>query len=172
MTTLIVRVAILAALAVPAALAAATPAAAQPPPRSAVDAHSTRTGPRSPWGPVYVDLEDWTAGPTQELGPVPPDGSTSVAWEIQAVNVGRFAVYAVVLPNGAVWAGQGPLVSSAPDLVEVARRRTLSAAGALPVAIAEPVLLGLVTVAVRLRLRRGRCGRCRAGSRLTGPAPA
>ena len=105
---------------------------------------------------VYVDLEDWTAGPTQELAPVPPGGSTSAAWEIQAVNVGRFAVYAVVLPNGATSDGQGPLVTSAPYLVEVAGRRTLSPAGALPVDIAEPVLLGLVAVAVRLRLRRGR----------------
>jgi hypothetical protein len=105
---------------------------------------------------VYVDLEDWTASPTQELAPVPPGGSTPAVWEIQAVNVGRFAVYVVVLPEGAAAAGQGPLVTSAPDLVEVAGRRTLSPAGALPVAIAEPVLLGLVAVAVRLRLRRGR----------------
>jgi len=105
---------------------------------------------------VYVDLEDWTASPTQELAPLPPGGGTSATWQIQAVNSGRFDVYVVVLPGGAASAGQGPLAVSPPQLVEVAGRRTLSPGGALPVAVAVPVLLGLVVVAGRLRLRRGR----------------
>jgi hypothetical protein len=105
---------------------------------------------------VYVDLEDWTASPTQELASLPPGESASATWVIQAVNAGRFNVYVVVLPNGPTSAGQGPLVVSPPQLVDVAGRRTLSPQGALPVAVIEPVLLGLVAAAVRLRLRRER----------------
>jgi hypothetical protein len=104
---------------------------------------------------VYVDLEDWTASPTQELAPLPPGGSSSAEWEIQAVNVGRFDVYVVILPNDATSAGRGPLVASPPELVEVAGRQTLNPGAALPVAIVVPVLLGVVAVGARLRLRRG-----------------
>lgn len=103
---------------------------------------------------VYVDLEDWTASPTQEIAPLPPGGSASADWEIQAVNVGEFDVYVVVLPNGTASAGRGPLVASPPELVRVAGRRTLSPAGALPLAIAEPVLLGLIAMGVWVRRRR------------------
>jgi len=97
---------------------------------------------------VYVDLEDWTATPTQSLPPLGPGESTEVSWDVQAVNAGVFNVYAVVLP-----AGSGSLAVSPPIHVEVAGRRTLSAGGALPVALIVPVLLGLAVFGVRRRLR-------------------
>ncbi len=104
---------------------------------------------------VYVDLEDWTGSPTQELAPLEPGAGTTATFEIQAVNVGRFDVYVVVAPNGAS-AGQGPLVASTPELVQVAARRTVSPGGVLPVAIAAPTLLGLASAALRLRRWRWR----------------
>lgn len=104
---------------------------------------------------VYVDLEDWTANPTQELAPLAPGAETTASFEIQAVNVGRFDVYVVVAPNGSS-AGRGPLVASTPELVRVAGRRTVSPGGVLPVVVAAPVLLGMVATAARFRLRRGR----------------
>jgi hypothetical protein len=104
---------------------------------------------------VYVDLEDWTGSPTQELAPLSPGAGTTAKFEIQAVNVGRFDVYVVVAPTGAS-AGRGPLVASTPELVQVARRRTVSPGGVLPVVVVAPVLLGLAAAAARLRLRRGR----------------
>jgi hypothetical protein len=106
---------------------------------------------------VYVDLEDWSADVTQQVGPVPPRASTSLSWQFQAVNTGRFDVYVVLMPNGDSSAGNGPLVASQPAYVTVAGRRTLTAAGSLPVAIAVPVVLGLAAAVVRLRvLRTGR----------------
>jgi hypothetical protein len=104
---------------------------------------------------VYVDLEDWTASPTQELAPLGPGADTTASFEIQAVNVGRFDVYVVVAPAGAS-AGQGPLVASTPELVQVAVRRTVSPGGVLPVVVVAPVLLGLAAAAARLRLRFSR----------------
>ena len=103
---------------------------------------------------VYVDLEDWSASRTHELPPLKPGASTSLSFELQAVNAGRFNVYVVVLPNGASSAGTGPLAVSPPVHVTVAGRKTLSAGGALPVAVAVPVLLGLALAVARIRLRR------------------
>jgi hypothetical protein len=97
---------------------------------------------------VYVDLEDWTAAPTQSVDALAPGRSTEVSWDIQAVNAGAFKVYSVVLPHESA-----SLVVSPPVHVDVAGRRTLSAGGALPVALAIPLLLGLGALAVRRRLR-------------------
>lgn len=115
---------------------------------------------------VYVDLEDWSASRTRELAPLAPGRTAALSWEIQAVNVGDFGVYVVVLPGGvtrpggvtlpggAATAGTGPLVVSPPLYVTVQSRRTLNAAGALPVVIVMPILLGLVAAATRVRNRR------------------
>jgi hypothetical protein len=103
---------------------------------------------------VYVDPEDWSASRTRELDALAPGGSTSLSWDIQAVNAGSFDVYVVLLPVGASSAGTGPLVVSPPVHAEVAGRRTLTAGGALPVAAAVPILLGLMAATVRFRGRR------------------
>jgi len=103
---------------------------------------------------VYVDPEDWSSNRTLEVTPLAPRSSSSLSWEIQAVNVGSFAVYVVLLPGGGVVAGTEPLVVSPPVHVRVAGRQTLNAGGSLPVVVVVPVLLGLVTVAARYRIRR------------------
>jgi hypothetical protein len=94
---------------------------------------------------VYVDLEDWTKDVTQ---PVPPGPAAQLDWEVQAVNSGHFALYVVLIPQS------GPLVVSPPVQVTVSARQTLDTAGALPVALAVPTLLGLVTLATRRPWRR------------------
>jgi hypothetical protein len=104
---------------------------------------------------TYVDLEDWTAAPTQQVNPLDAHATTELSWDIQAVNAGRFDVYVVVLPNGPTSSGTGPAVASSPTEVTVAGKRTLNAGGSLPVVIAVPLLLGGAALAARLRLRRG-----------------
>jgi hypothetical protein len=99
---------------------------------------------------VYVDPEDWSSERTVELDPADAEGGAQVAWDLQAVNAGRFAVYVVLLPAD----GAAPLVVSQPVPVTVAGRRTLTPGHALPVAVAIPLLLGLATAAIRLRQRR------------------
>jgi len=101
---------------------------------------------------VYVDLEDWSASRTHALPPLPAGASTTLAFELQAVNPGEFTVYVVVLPGGA--SANGPPAVSPPVHLTVANRRTLSAGGALPVAVAVPVLLGLALAVTRIRVRR------------------
>jgi hypothetical protein len=94
---------------------------------------------------VYVDLEDWSQAVTQ---PVPAGEETQLGWEVQAVNSGHFAIYAVLVPD------HGPLIVSPPVHVTVAARQTLDTGGAVPVAIAIPILVGLVALAPRFRRRQ------------------
>jgi hypothetical protein len=100
---------------------------------------------------VYVDPEDWSASRSVYLS-LPPGGSTSVTWHIQAVNAGTFDAYVVLLPVDVP--SPGVLRASRPVRLDVAPRRTLNAGGALPVVFAVPILLGLVAVGTRTRLRR------------------
>lgn len=102
---------------------------------------------------TYVDLEDWTAAPTQHVNPLDAHATTALSWDIQAVNAGRFDVYVVMLPNGPTSSGIGPAVASSPVEVTVAGKRTLNAGGSLPVVIAVPLLLGGAALGTRLRLR-------------------
>ena len=103
---------------------------------------------------VYVDPEDWSSERTLQVPPLPAGASTTLSWELQAVNAGRFAVYVVVLPDGGASIGaDAPVVSPLLHL-EVAGRRTLNAEGALPVVLGVPIVLGLLAVGARRRLRR------------------
>ena len=101
---------------------------------------------------VYVDPEDWSSERSQVIEDLAPGESQTLSWPIQAVDVGSFAVYVVLLPD----AGRGPLVVSPPVHLDVAGKRTLDAGGALPVVLVVPVLLGLGTGAIRYRLARNR----------------
>jgi hypothetical protein len=100
---------------------------------------------------VYVDPEDWSSQRTRYLAPIPPRGSTTVSWRINAVNAGRFAVYVAVLPRRPVSAPPktGPAIELA-----VAKRTTIDSAGIVPLALGIPALLAFLLAG--LRLRRGR----------------
>jgi hypothetical protein len=52
---------------------------------------------------VYVDPEDWSSDRTQEVAPLPPAGSATLSWEVQAVNAGSFDLYVVLLPKPYPW---------------------------------------------------------------------
>lgn len=96
---------------------------------------------------TYVDLEDWSVDVTKSVEALQPDESTTVTWDLQAVNAGSFHVYVVLLPDNAT-----PIASPSAR-VNVGEKRNLNAGGALPVAIAVPALLGLGAAAIRYRAR-------------------
>lgn len=102
-------------------------------------------------GHTYVDPEDWSSHRTRYLASVPPSGSTTLAWPMNAVNSGTIGVYVAVLPrSGApVPPTTGPTVR-----VRIQDRKTLNSGGILPLALGLPALLGLLALGVRVR--RGR----------------
>lgn len=96
---------------------------------------------------VYVDPEDWSTSRTRYLDPVPAHGSVTLDWPMQAVNSGHFLVYvALARPSG-----PAAVTSSEALRLDVVEQQTLDAGGALPLAVAGPVLVGLVMLGVARR---------------------
>jgi hypothetical protein len=99
---------------------------------------------------VYVDPEDWSTARTRYLGTIPAGGSQTLSWRIHAVNVGSFAAYITVIRQDRP--GQ-TATTGAVLRAEVAKRKGFDSGGISALAVAIPVLLGLLTVAARLRTR-------------------
>lgn len=93
---------------------------------------------------VVVDPEDWSSERTRYLAPLPAGRQARVAWDVKAVDGGRFTAYVAVLgPQG---------VAAGPGLdVRVARHRTLDPGGVVPLAVGVPGLLGLLLLGLRRR---------------------
>jgi hypothetical protein len=102
-------------------------------------------------GHTYVDPEDWSTHRTRYLALVPPGGSTTLTWPMNAVNAGTIGLYVAVLPrSGApVRPTTGPTVR-----VRIQDRKTLNSGGILPLALGLPALLGVLALGVRLRRAR------------------
>jgi hypothetical protein len=104
-------------------------------------------------GHTYVDPEDWSSRRTRYLSPIPPGGSTTLAWRLNAVNAGTVGVYVAALPrSGApVPPATGPTVR-----VAIRDRRTLNSGGIVPLALGIPGAVGLLALSVRSSRRRSR----------------
>jgi hypothetical protein len=99
---------------------------------------------------TYVDPEDWSAHRTRYLSPLPPHGSTTVSWQVKAVNSGSLTIYVAVLPRH----GAGAIDISSPLRLEVRERRTLNSGGVVPLALGFPAVLAALSLGMRLRRRR------------------
>lgn len=102
-------------------------------------------------GHTYVDPEDWSSRRTRYLRPIPPGGSATLSWPMNAVNAGTIGLYVAVLPRSGV--PVRPTTSPALRL-HVEDRRTLNAGGILPLALGLPAALGLLALGVRASRRR------------------
>ena len=100
---------------------------------------------------VYVDPEDWSSHRTIYLYALPPGGSKTITWRLQAVSAGKFDVYVAVFSRRAI--AQAPATGPAVR-VAVADRRTLNSGGILPLALGIPALLGLLAFSVRVKRER------------------
>jgi hypothetical protein len=102
-------------------------------------------------GHTYVDPEDWSSRRTKYLRAIPPGGSASVSWPMNAVDAGRIGIYVAVLPRS----GAAVRPTTSPTLtLRIRDRRTLNSGGILPLALGLPAALGLLTVGVRSSRRR------------------
>ncbi|HKE99785.1 MAG TPA: hypothetical protein VKG45_12730 [Actinomycetes bacterium] len=99
---------------------------------------------------VYVDPEDWSSRRTLYLDPLPAHASTRLAWTVQAVNSGRLAIYVTVSAQH----GTDAVAVSNLLRLAVAQQQTLDAGGILPLALAVPTTLLLLTGFAARRRRR------------------
>ena len=98
---------------------------------------------------VYVDPEDWASQRTRYLHPIPPGGTLTTTWHVQAVNVGSFGVYVAVLSERST----SPPTTGPTLELAVAERDTLGSGGIVPLVVGVPALLALLAAVVRLRGR-------------------
>ena len=104
-------------------------------------------------GHTYVDPEDWSSQRTRYLHPIPPGGSTTLTWPLNAVNAGAVGIYVAVLPRS----GAPVAPVTAPTIrVRIEDRKTLNSGGILPLALGIPGALGLLALGVRSSRRRAR----------------
>ena len=102
-------------------------------------------------GHTYVDPEDWSSRRTRYLRPIPPGGSTTLRWPMNAVNAGTIGLYVAVLPRN----GTPVRPTTSPTLrLRIEDRRTLNSGGVLPLALGLPAALGLLALGVRVSRRR------------------
>jgi uncharacterized repeat protein (TIGR01451 family) len=111
---------------------------------------------------VYVDPEDWASARTRYLDPLPPGGSKTISWNMQAVSSGSFGVYVAVLPERVQ--ASPPTTSPTVELT-VRSRETLNSSGILPLALGMPALLGALLLGIRLRASDRRPSFLRRSSR-------
>jgi hypothetical protein len=103
---------------------------------------------------VYVDPEDWSPQRTKNVPTLAPGRSARIAWRVNAVNGGHFAVYVVAVPRTAPRTARTGLAIGTPLSLRVVERRVFDSGGVLFVALGVPVLLALALAATRLRRRR------------------
>jgi len=99
---------------------------------------------------VYVDPEDWSTSRTAYAGTLAPHATARLAWNVQAVNTGRFVLYVAVTAEQ----GAARVAASNTLRLAVAQQRTLDAGGILPLAAAMPASVLLLTGLVARRRRR------------------
>jgi hypothetical protein len=100
---------------------------------------------------IYVDPEDWSEQRTQTLAPLQPGQSVEIPWSVKAVTGGRAAIYVTAVPGEAPATSSERLAVSPAMDVRIAERRTINTGGVLPLALGVPMLLGLASLAVRIR---------------------
>jgi hypothetical protein len=103
---------------------------------------------------VYVDPEDWSPQRTKNVPTLAPGRSARIAWRVNAVNGGRFAVYVVAVPRGAPRTARTGLAIGTPLSLRVVERRVFDSGGVLFLALGVPALLALAMAGTRLRRRR------------------
>jgi hypothetical protein len=99
---------------------------------------------------VYIDPEDWSSHRTRYLAPIPPGGSVTIDWKLQAVNAGSIGIYVAVLPQSG---SPQPPVTGPTVHVSIAEHKTLNSGGILPLALGIPALLGALSLGLRFRRR-------------------
>jgi hypothetical protein len=99
---------------------------------------------------TYVDPEDWSTERTRYLPAIPAGGSTTLTWRVTGVHSGAIGVYVSVLPAS----GAGRPISAPTLRVDIAERKTVEAAGVVPIALGVPAVVVVLIVAVGIRRRR------------------
>lgn len=86
-----------------------------------------------------MDLEDWSANKAIKVDSIPPHGTYAGKWPMRLIDSGSYVAYITVVNKGNITP-----VSSEMSHLEIKRVIRLNPNNVLPVAVGEPVLIGMV----------------------------
>ncbi|MDI6728977.1 MAG: hypothetical protein QMD44_08665 [Thermodesulfovibrionales bacterium] len=97
-----------------------------------------------------MDLEDWSANKAIKIDTIQPHGTYGGKWPMRLIDSGSYVAYITVVDKNS-----NIPVSSEMSHLEVKRILRLNPNNVLPVAIGEPLIIGIVFMFVALRRRKG-----------------
>lgn len=99
-----------------------------------------------------MDLEDWSANKATKVNAIPPHGTFEGKWPMRLIDSGNYVAYITVVDKNDSFP-----VSSTMSNLEIKRVLRLNPNNVLPVAVGEPIIIGMIFAAIFL-LRRKRIG--------------
>jgi hypothetical protein len=96
-----------------------------------------------------LDLEDWSANKAIKVDTIPSHGTYEGKWPMRLIDSGSYVAYITVVDKN-----DNTPISSALSHLEIKRVLRLNPNNVLPVAIGEPVVLGMVFMLVAFRRRK------------------
>ena len=96
-----------------------------------------------------LDLEDWSANKAIKVDTIPPRGTYEGQWPMRLIDSGSYVAYITVVDKN----DNTPLSSDMSHL-EIKRILRLNPNNVLPVAIGEPVFIGMVFMVIAFRRRK------------------
>lgn len=97
-----------------------------------------------------MDLEDWSANKAIKIDTIPPYGRYEGKWTMRLIDSGSYVAYITVVDKN-----DNMPVSSTMSHLEINRILRLNPNNVLPLAIGEPLILGIFFTIVALRRRKG-----------------
>jgi hypothetical protein len=96
-----------------------------------------------------MDLEDWSANKAIKVDAIPPHGTYDGKWPMRLIDSGSYVAYVTVVDKN-----DNIPISSAMSRLEIKRVLRLNPNNVLPVALGEPLSLGIVFMFISFRRRK------------------
>ena len=95
-----------------------------------------------------MDLEDWSANKAVTVDTVPPHGRYEGKWLMRLIDSGSYVAYITVVDKN-----DNMPISSAMSRLDIKRILRLNPNNVLPIAIGEPILIGMVFMFISFKRR-------------------
>jgi hypothetical protein len=96
-----------------------------------------------------MDLEDWSANKAIKVDSIPTHGTYEGKWPMRLIDSGSYVAYITVVDKN-----DNTPVSSTMSHLEIQRVISLNPNNVLPIALGEPILIGLVFLFITIKRRK------------------
>jgi hypothetical protein len=96
-----------------------------------------------------MDLEDWSANKAIKVDTIPPHGTYKGQWPMRLIDSGSYVAYITVVDKD-----DNTPISSIMSRLEIKRVLRLNPNNVLPVAIGEPMIIGMILSLIAIRRRK------------------